>query len=112
MNQENESTEKLTEKKTGDRSSTGFAMPKISFSTFIMSLNASVLVNLGLETDPTTGTRSTNLPMARQTIDILGMLEQKTKGNLEDDERRLLTHMLYELRILYIKAKEKPEKQI
>lgn len=91
------------------RPGTDFAMPKISFSTFVMSLNASILVNLGLETDPITGVRAANLPLARQTIDILGMLEQKTKGNLEDDERRLLTHMLYELRILYIKAREKPD---
>jgi hypothetical protein len=107
MAQEKENTEKSTQAKTADRLATGFAMPEISFSTFIMSLNASILVNLGLETDPISGQRSANLPMAKQTIDILGMLEQKTKGNLADDERRLLTHMLYELRILYIKAKEK-----
>jgi hypothetical protein len=108
MAQEKENAEKSTETKVADRSAAAFAMPKISFSTFIMSLNASILVSLGLETDPTTGTRSANLPLAKQTIDILGLLEQKTRGNLEDDERRLLTHMLYELRILYIKAKEKP----
>ena len=106
MAEERKSTEKPTEAKTAGRSGTEFAMPRISFSTFIMSLNASILVNLGLETDPTSGGKTPNLPLARQTIDILGMLEEKTKGNLEDDERRLLTHMLYELRLLYIKAKE------
>jgi hypothetical protein len=111
MAEEIKTDEKTTEKKAAARSATTFAMPKISFSTFIMSLNASILVSLGLETDPISGEKAVNLPLARQTIDILGMLEQKTKGNLEDDERRLLTHMLYELRILYIKAKEKPEEQ-
>lgn len=111
MAEEKKTNAKTTEKKTVARSATTFAMPKISFSTFIMSLNASILVNLGLETDPISREKVVNLSLARQTIDILGMLEQKTKGNLEDDERRLLNHMLYELRILYIKAKEKPGEQ-
>ena len=106
MAEEKKTAEHQTETKKTAHAGTDFAMPKISFSTFIMSLNASVLVNLGLETDPTTGAKSSNLPLARQTIDILGMLEEKTRGNLEDDEKRLLTHMLYELRLLYIKAKE------
>jgi hypothetical protein len=106
MAEEKKAAEHQTETKKTARTGTEFAMPKISFSTFIMSLNASVLVNLGLETDPTTGTKSSNLSLARQTIDILVMLEEKTRGNLEDDERRLLTHLLYELRLLYIKAKE------
>lgn len=109
MTEDKEKNKNRTETGAAGRSGGDFAMPKISFSTFIMSLNASILVNLGLETDPLSGARTPNLPLARQTIDILGMLEQKTKGNLEDDERRLLNHMLYELRILYIKAREKPE---
>jgi hypothetical protein len=50
--------------------------------------------------------RSVQPALARQTIDILGMLEQKTKGNLEDDERRLLTHMLYELRYCISRQKK------
>ncbi len=106
MAEEKKAPDHYTETKKTAHTGMEFAMPKISFSTFIMSLNASVLVNLGLETDPTTGAQSSNLPLARQTIDILGMLEEKTRGNLEDDERRLLTHMLYELRLLYIQAKE------
>ncbi len=81
----------------------GFAMPAINFSTFILSLNSAALVHLGAETDPTTGTRSTNLPLAKQTIDILSMMEEKTKGNLTEDEKRLVTHLIYELRLLYVK---------
>jgi hypothetical protein len=45
--------------------------------------------------------------LAKQTIDILAMLNEKTKGNLAEDEKRLLTHVLYELRMLYVKQKEK-----
>jgi hypothetical protein len=82
-----------------------FAMPEINFSTFVMSLNASTLVHLGLTPDPLTGERATNLPLAKQTIDILAMLEEKTRGNLTDDEGRLLTHVLYELRVMYVKKK-------
>lgn len=80
-----------------------FAMPVINFSTFILSLNSAALAHLGLETDPTTGTRSANLLMAKQTIDILAMMEEKTKGNLTEDEKRLITHLIYELRLLYVK---------
>ena len=94
----------MTESK---KSPADFAMPKINFSTFLLSLNSSALVNLGIQTDPTTGGTSGNLPIAKQTIDIIAMLEGKTRGNLEDDEKRLLTHILYELRLLYVKQKEK-----
>ena len=82
------------------------AFPEISFSTFILSLNSSALVHLGLESDPSTGERTSNLPLAKQTIDILGMLEEKTSGNLSDDERRLLTNIVYELRLMYVKQKK------
>lgn len=81
----------------------GFAMPAINFSTFILSLNSAALVHLGAEADPTSGARAVNLPLAKQTIDILAMMEEKTKGNLSDDEKRLVTHLIYELRLLYVK---------
>ncbi len=82
------------------------AWPEINFSTFILSLNSSALVHLGLEADPSTGDRLTNLPLAKQTIDILAMLADKTSGNLSEDERRLLTNIVYELRLMYVKQKE------
>jgi len=80
-------------------------LPEINFSTFIMSLNASALVNLGVIDDPASGTKSRNLPLGKQTIDILGMLEDKTQGNLTEDEAEMLKSVLYELRILYVKEK-------
>lgn len=80
-----------------------YALPQIDFSTFVLSLNSSVLVQLGLIDDPATGQRSKNLPMAKQTINLLSMLEEKTKGNLNEQEANILKNLLYELRMLYVK---------
>jgi hypothetical protein len=78
-------------------------LPKINFSTFVVSLNASALLNLGAIEDPTTGQSNKDLAMAKQTIDILSLLEEKTKGNLTTDETKLLQSILYDLRIIYVK---------
>jgi len=80
-------------------------LPEINFSTFIMSLNASALVSLGVIEDPASGEKSGNLSVGKQTIDILGMLEEKTKGNLTEDEAQMLKSILYELRMLYVREK-------
>lgn len=81
-------------------------LPEINFSTFIFSLNASALVNLGAIENPATGQKEKNLPLAKQTIDILGMLEEKTSGNLSNDEKNLLKNILYDLRLSYVKEKQ------
>jgi len=78
-------------------------LPEITFATFIISLNASALVNMGLMNDPTTNRPSVNLPLAKQTIDTLSMLERKTEGNLTPEEKKFLTTILYELKIKYVK---------
>jgi len=83
-----------------------YALPEINFPTFIFSLNSSALVNLGVIEDPSTNQKAKNLPMAKQTIDILGMIEKKTQGNLSDDEANMLKTMLYELRMLYVKESQ------
>jgi hypothetical protein len=80
--------------------------PEINFATFIASLNASVLLQLGAIEDPTTGTKNKNLPMAKQTIDILSMLQEKTAGNLREEEENLLKNILYDLRLMYVKEKQ------
>ena len=80
-------------------------LPEINFSTFTMSLNASALVNLGVIDDPVAGVKSKNLPIGKQTIDILAMLEEKTRGNLSEDEAQMLKTILYELRMLYVREK-------
>ena len=81
-------------------------LPEINFPTFIMSLNASALMNLGLFENPATGEKEINLDLAKQTIDILSMLEEKTKGNLTKDEEGMLRNILYDLRIIYVKEKK------
>jgi hypothetical protein len=81
-------------------------LPEINFPTFIMSLNASALVNLGILDNPATGNKDINLPLAKQTIDILCMLEEKTLGNLSKEEESMLKNILYDLRIIYVKEKK------
>lgn len=100
-------TDKGPEKKAGEeKESADYKLPKINFATFIFSLNHSVLVHLGVTEDPVTGKKEKHLPLAKQTIDILGMLEEKTKGNLTKDEEKMLKNMLYDLRMIYIKEKQ------
>ena len=78
-------------------------LPKVDFATFIFSLNSAVLVHLGVIDEPGTGAKIKNLDLAKQTIDILGMLQEKTRGNLSADEESMLKNILYDLRILYVK---------
>jgi hypothetical protein len=80
-------------------------LPEVSFPTFILSLNASALMHLGAIEEPETGRPSKNLPMAKQTIDILSMLEEKTRGNLTNEEENMLKNILYDLRIAYVREK-------
>ena len=76
---------------------------ELGFSTFILSLSTSALVHLGELPDPITNNKQTNLPLARQTISIIELLKEKTKGNLTEDEERLIESLLYDLRIKYVK---------
>ena len=78
-------------------------MPEVTFSTFILSLASSTLVQLGEVPDPATSkTAAVDPLMARHSIDILDMLREKTKGNLTDQESQMLESMLYELRMKYV----------
>lgn len=74
----------------------------VSFASFVVSIASSAMVNLGEVPDPVSKQRSVNLAMARQTIDLLGVLEEKTKGNLTPDEKKLLDGVLYDLRMRYV----------
>jgi hypothetical protein len=78
-------------------------LPEITFSSFIISLSSSAFIHLGDMPDPTTGQISKNLPLAKQTIDLLGLLREKTRNNLQEDEEKLFDHLLYELRMRYVK---------
>ncbi len=92
-------TVKSQEKSNGQETN----FPKINFQTFILSLNSSVLVQLGIIEDPMTGITEKNLSLAKQTIDILGMLDEKTRGNLDEDEEMMLKNILYDLRMMYVR---------
>jgi hypothetical protein len=76
----------------------------VSFTTFLISLAQSALVHLGEVADPGTGRKERNLQLARHTIDVLGVLEEKTKGNLEEQEARLLGSVLFDLRNKFVAA--------
>jgi len=79
-------------------------LPSIDFSTFVLSLSHSALVNLGDAPSPVDGRQDENLPMARQTIDLLALLELKTSGNLTGEEERVLQQALYDLRLRYVEV--------
>jgi len=76
--------------------------PEVSMATFIFSLSSSALVHLGEIPEPETNRAHMDLAMAKQIIDTLGMLEDKTKGNLDQDEERLMKSVLYDLRMRYV----------
>lgn len=83
------------------------ALPEIDFGTFVMSLASSALMHLGELGRPGDSGPRINLPLAKQTIDILGMLQEKTRGNLSDEEAQLVEHLLYDLRLKFVDAKKK-----
>ena len=79
----------------------------INFASFIFSLGRSAFMHLGEEPDPVTGEKSISLPMAKETIDIISLLEEKTKGNLSQDEEQLIKNILYALRMKYVEMATK-----
>ncbi len=80
----------------------------ISFASFIMSLGTSVYYHFGDLPHPETGVAEKNLLLAKQTIDLLGVLREKTRNNLTPEEENLLDHLLYDLRMRYVKEMSKP----
>jgi len=79
--------------------------PPISFTNFVLSLSTSALFHFGDFPDQEGGKTEKNLPAAKQTIDILDMLHEKTKGNLDENENQLIQGVLYELKLRYVKEK-------
>jgi hypothetical protein len=84
--------------------STWSQAPDINFSTFVISMATQASMQMGLIAPPPGVPLSIDLASAKQTIDILGMLEEKTKGNLNDEERRLLANVLHELRLGFVQC--------
>jgi hypothetical protein len=88
-----------------DMENHGNAESGISFAAFVLSLAHTTAVHLGDVPDPVSGQKTDpNLPAAHQMIDILSLLEEKTRGNLTAEERQLLEQILYELRLRFIEV--------
>lgn len=83
----------------------GAVMPKPTFSTFVLSLASSALVQLGEVPDPATGKTAEDLGLAKHSIDVLAMLKEKIEKGLDQEEGRLLEGLLYELRMKYVVKK-------
>ena len=80
------------------------ALGPIDFLTFVLSLGSSAAIHLGDAPDPESGEHHKNVPQAKQIIDMLGMLREKTKGNLTPEEARFLDGLLYDLRLRFVEA--------
>ena len=79
--------------------------PHIDFAGFVLSLAQTALIDLGVTPHPETNEVTKNIVQARNTIDILGLLQEKTAGNLTEEESSLLNGLLYQLRLSFVEAK-------
>jgi len=90
----------------GLKDSTPDDLPAVDFTTFVLSLSHSALLHLGDAPHPVDGRSEVDLPMARQTIDLLALLQEKTHGNLTGAEEHVLTQALYDLRLRYVEVSQ------
>ncbi|MCS6290914.1 MAG: DUF1844 domain-containing protein [Nitrospira sp.] len=74
----------------------------VNFSSFVISMGSSALMLMGEQLDPQQPSMPLNLPQAKEIIDLLSMLEEKTKGNLTSDEQVVMKDMLYALRMKFV----------
>jgi hypothetical protein len=102
MTQENEKINEETKEETKENVES-YELPPVTFEDFIFNLYNIALINLGYR-DPDSGKIIRNLQMAKHTIDTIGMLEEKTKGNLTPTEGNLVENLLYEMRMNYLRA--------
>ena len=77
-------------------------LPEVTFSTFVLSLASSALMHLGEVPDPETGRTVRNEALARNAIDLLTMLDDKTRNGLSAEESKLMRDILYELRMKFV----------
>lgn len=79
-----------------------FPLPELDLASFIITLSQSVYIHLGEMVDPVTNKKEINLPLAKQTIDLITMLKEKTEGNRTADEDKIIEEILYHLRMSYV----------
>ena len=99
---EGESRDDPAETPPATSASDARALPAVDFHTFVLSLGSSALLHLGELEHPDAGEKRQDLPLAKHTIDILAMLEAKTRGNLTGPEEKLIQSLLYDLRLRYV----------
>ena len=85
----------------------GESLAEINFSTFVISLSTQALMHLGEISNPLTGKVEKDVAVAKQMIDIIGVLREKTRGNLDQGEEQLMEDVLYDLRMRYVEAVKK-----
>jgi Domain of unknown function (DUF1844) len=88
------------------------SLPEINFSTFVISLSTQALMHLGEIANPLSGKSEMDVPDAKQMIDVLGMLQEKTRGNLDASEARLIEDLLFDLRMKYVEAVKKKDRSV
>ena len=94
--------EKETFEKKGEES---LPSPEVNFSSLILSLSSSVFFHFGEIPDPQTGEKKKDLAMAKQGIDTIAMLKEKTEGNLSKEESMFVENVLTDIRWRYVKAR-------
>lgn len=92
---------------SGNTATSGGSDRSVTFGQFVVSLAASAMVHLGEGPDPTTGEVRRDLTLARHEIDLLAVLQDKTAGNLDEEEAKLLDTVLYDLRTRFLAARNR-----
>ena len=100
-------TEESPSQSSGQAHAQEAPLPELNFSTFLISLSTQALMHLGEIGNPLTGKVEPDPPVAKQMIDIIGMLREKTRGNLNTGEDRLIEDILFDLRMKYVEAVKK-----
>lgn len=103
-----EAVQEEREKDTGEQNwkkeQKASPLPEVNFSSFLLSLSSSALLHLGEIADPQSGEKKKDLALAKQSIDIIAILKDKTKGNLSEEEGKLLESLLHDLRMRFVTA--------
>lgn len=81
-------------------------LPDVTFSSLVLSLNTSALFHLGEIAHPESGEKMVDFDLAKNAIDTLTLLQEKTQGNLDGNENELLTRVVYELKMRFVQCRE------
>ena len=101
---ESKKSERAEQKQDQQQKSSSMPFPEANFLTLVFSLYTHIQMSLGTIPDPVTQQPMKDLPQAKYNIDLLGILQEKTKGNLTPEEDQTLEHILFELRMMYVEA--------